>query len=136
MNITTLRNDLGVAGKVTLSKTAYPIEALLKVAYDFTGEFYVYIGENGENYEVNIAFADNRNPSADDVVSACGRFMNEVCDQAVRQIVLKETGAIREAIVSAAFAEASKGIYNKPTQVPGVNDKYKDDPLNILAQKG
>lgn len=62
--------------------------------------------------------------------------MNEVCDQAVRQIVLKETGAIREAIVSAAFAEASKGIDNKPTQVPGVNDKYEDDPLNILVQKG
>lgn len=55
MNIETLHNELGVAGKVTLSKTAYPIEALLKVAYDFTGEFYVYIGENGENYEVNIA---------------------------------------------------------------------------------
>ncbi|EFJ2515901.1 His-Xaa-Ser system protein HxsD [Escherichia coli] len=136
MNIETLHNELGVTGKVTLSKTAYPIEALLKVAYDFTGEFYIYIGENGENYEVNIAFVDNRNPSADDVVAMCGRFMNEVCDQTVRQIVLKETGAIREAIVSAAFVEASKGINNKPTLVPGVSDKYKDDPLNILVQKG
>ncbi|MDE9782890.1 His-Xaa-Ser system protein HxsD [Escherichia marmotae] len=136
MNIETLHNELGVTGKVTLSKTAYPIEALLKVAYDFTGEFYIYIGENGENYEVNIAFVDNRNPSADDVVAMCGRFMNEVCDQTVRQIVLKETGAIREAIVSAAFVEASKGINNKPTLVPGVSDKYKDDPLNILIQKG
>lgn len=136
MNITTHHNDLGVAGKVTLSKATYPTEALLKVAYDFTDKFYVYIGENGENYEVNIAFSDNRNPSADDVVATCGRFMNEVCDQVVRQIVLKETGAIREAIVSAAFAEAAKGIDNRKAQVPGANDKYKDDPLSILVQKG
>lgn len=136
MNIEISKNQLGTYGKLKLSKSAYSNETLLKASYHYTDKLYIFIAEDSYNYEVNMSLINQSDNVELSIV--CGEFINELADQEMRQTILKETGAIREAIVSAAFSEAAKGLSSTlPTRtVPKANHSYVDDKVDIIQLKG
>jgi His-Xaa-Ser system protein HxsD len=138
MDIEIIKSDLGIFGKVLLSKSAYSSEALIKVTYNFTDDLYIFISEDTNNYVVNITPIKDVTNINDVLLKACGKFINELADQEIRQIVLKETGHIRETIVAAAFSEAAKGLNPtmKTVNIPESKHSYLDDKLGIIELKG
>lgn len=138
MNIEIVENELGVFAKILFSKDVYAGNTLLKVSYNLTEKLYIFISENNNNYEVNISLKSDGSISKDNLMNACGEFMNELADQEMRQIVINETSNIRENIISYAFSEAAKGIRNelKSDSIPKSNNSYHEDKLNILNLKG
>lgn len=136
MTIEIINNELGTFGKCILSKSAYSSEILTKVAYNFTDESYVFISEDNHNYLVNLTLINENTKKS--VRELCGNFLNELVDQEMRQIVLNETGKIRETIISAAFSEAAKGLSPVISQpnVPKAKHSYVNDKMGILELKG
>ena len=106
--------------------------------YELTGQFFVLISEEHDNFCIHLTPKDtDANTSV--LKKACGELANNLIDQELRQIVIEETGAIRDAIVQKAFGEASKGIGIPPVKsqyTPDENHSYKEDKKNILELKG
>lgn len=139
MNIEVINHELGVIGKICISKSAYTSDVLMKVAYEFTDLFYVFISENDNNFIVNLSLKNIECGNAHTLLAkVCGDFVNNLIDQEMRSLVQAETKDIRDVIIKAAFSEAAKGIKytNTALKKPNLSLSYADDKLNILALRG
>ena len=139
MNIEVINHELGIIGKVFISKSAYIRETLIKVAYECTDYFYVFISEDDNNFIVHLSLKNNECGNAHTLLTkVCGDFVNNLIDQEMRFLVQAETKDIREVIIKAAFSEAAKGLKatNKALTKPNLALSYVDDKLDILSLRG
>src|SRR5437868_2532293 len=110
------------AAIVELDSTVYRLEAIKKAAYKFGDRCFVQI-DTDANRRVVITLTAKR-VLMDDVEQLAGEFRNEVLDQELREIVAKETEAVRNLLLAQAF---SKTALLDPT---GETADFRDDPLN------
>lgn len=100
----------------------YRLEAIKKAAYRFGGRCVAQI-EVVRPGCVRVTL-EPKNPG-DDVGMLVGEFRNEVLDQELREVVAKETEAIRNLIVVQAFSKTSL------LDADGETGDIEKDPLGI-----
>jgi len=91
-----------------LDPTIYGLEAIKKAAYKFADRASILIIREGANVVVAFDFAgpkfDKDTKRMDEVVAD---FSNELLDQDLREIVKKETSALRSVIIAHAFSQTT-----------------------------
>lgn len=85
--------------ELRFSKTMYSKQALIKAAYSFTNDYYVYLDSSDDYY---LVFITAKNGSSE--VDLENMFANEILFQTTRELVSKNTSNIRELILGRAFA--------------------------------
>src|SRR5471030_1729315 len=88
-------DSLGVYVRVSVDPKVFSETAILKTAYWFTDQYYLYLSNNRATELLDVEF---RLKQGDDIAKlkvACGEFCNAMLDQAVRQRVLDETAPVR-----------------------------------------
>jgi His-Xaa-Ser system protein HxsD len=91
-----------------LSCAAYPVEAILHVAYELASEAVIWLAPASEASDASvhlIAFAarpDGLGAPIDDRLSA--RFLDKLTDQTLRVMLRDSTAPIRNAVFDAAMA--------------------------------
>ena len=84
---------------IKVCKELYSKNSLLKAAYHFTDNYYIYLDTDEKYYVVDIKQKDSS------VEELCeGDFMNELLAQVTREEVFKKTSDIRSLILGRAFA--------------------------------
>lgn len=93
---------LGDLGTVTVDPALYTEQAVFRAAYWLTDRHYVFLDREGGRIRVEIR---NKPGTSADLQLACADFCNALVDFRLRDIVAKETGGIREALVKHAFLQ-------------------------------
>ncbi|MBD5326754.1 MAG: His-Xaa-Ser system protein HxsD [Bacteroides sp.] len=89
---------------LSLSKTLYSAEAIHASAYKYSGEYFVYLSEREDRYE--ILFERKNEESIDDVTIK--NICNDLIDQQIRVETENRFGHIRNLIVEEAFKPVTK----------------------------
>jgi His-Xaa-Ser system protein HxsD len=126
-------DSLGVYVRVSVDPKVFSETAVLKTAYWFTDNYYLYLANNRVNGLLDVEF---RLKQGDDIAKlkvACGEFWNAMLDQAVRQRVLEETAPVRDTLLKKAFFEAKLalpgGVASNETHLPAGAQSYSEDPV-------
>ncbi len=132
-------DELGVYVRVSVDANVFGQTAVLKTAYWFTDHHYLFLAFNPSTGLLDVEFRPkNPNPSLDSLKAACGEFWNHLLDQAVRQKVLEETSAVRDALLRKAFFEAKAslppGIVSNEVRLPNSGQTSRDDPVGAGSQ--
>jgi His-Xaa-Ser system protein HxsD len=110
--------------RIYFDKEIYSRDALVKAAYTFIDDLYVYLSQDEENYIVDISVKD----VAKQISNIEDKFKNEMLLQCARQIVYSDTKDIRKMILARAMA--STIIENKPKVYS--SNKINSEPDEIL----
>ena len=103
---------------ITVPKKIYEKTALLKTAYHFINDYYVFIDCNETEYIVSMRC---KNESADDKIA--DKFLNELLAQTVRLHVYNQTHTIRELLLGRAMASTMVQTEYSPLPQNTANDK-------------
>jgi len=129
---------LGVYVRVSVDPKVYSETAVLKTAYWFTDQYYLYLASNRDTGFLELELRLKQGESLEPLKAACGQFWNKLLDQEVRQRVLEETSPIREQLLKKAFFEAKaplpSGVVSNEASVPKPNQNYLDDPIGAGHQ--
>jgi len=131
-------DELGVYVRVSVDPKVFSETAVLKTAYWFTDQYYLFLASNRETSFLEIELRLKQGESLEQLKSACGEFWNKLLDQEVRQRVLVETSPVREQLLKKAFFEARAplppGAVSDETKVPKPGQSYSDDPARAGRQ--
>jgi His-Xaa-Ser system protein HxsD len=131
------KDELGVYARVCVDPSLYSLTAILKTAYWFTDQCYLYLVNRPPLVEVE--FRLKQDDSEDALKKFCGQFLNNLLDQAVRQKVLEETSSVRDTLLKKAFFDAklslNHGVVSDESHLPKQDQSFRDDPLNISGLK-
>ena len=97
-------DTLGEYAHVLIDRALYGDTAIFKTAYWFTDRFYIFLDSTPDN-RLSVELRPKVSAPPTDLQSACAEFCNSLVDFHVRALVLKETHAVREALVTKAFME-------------------------------
>ena len=108
--------------QITISKELYSRQVLLKAAYHFTDNYYVFLDSDKERYIVEIT------PKLDNGTEEVSvkEFSNELIAQAARESVFQETEEIRKLILGRAFAST---IIEERPKAEETEETSEDDSL-------
>jgi len=95
--------DGSEVARLVVDTALYTLGALFRTCYTFTDRCYIFLQQHG-SHEVVVEF--RKSDSSVALADVIGAFANELINQRVRAEIAHETRAIRERIVSQAFAEA------------------------------
>lgn len=107
---------------VELDLSVYRLDAIKKAAYRFGGRCFTSI-ELPEASTARVTLTPRGGPEL--LEQLAGEFRNEVLDQELREVVAKETEAIRNLIVVQAFSKTSL------LDAEGESGSVEVDPLDI-----
>lgn len=131
-------DELGVYVRVSVDPKVFSETAILKTAYWFTDQYYLFLAHNRDTGLLDVEFRLKQGDSVEKLRAACGEFWNGLLDQAVRQRVLEETAAVRETLLRKAFFEAKaplpKGTSSDESHLPTTGQTYLDDPVKADRQ--
>lgn len=126
-------DDLGVFVQVSVDPVVYSETAILKTAYWFTDFFYLFLAKNRDTGLLDVELRLKEGDAVEKLNAACGEFWNRLLDQEVRQMVLGETSAVRDALITKAFFEAKKPmpavIVSDESRLPNTGQSYLEDPV-------
>lgn len=91
---------------LSLDTAIYSLEAIKKSAYKFADRASVIINPSSGS-KVTVTFAANGNISEDQRKQILTEFSNELLDQDLREIIKRETGPLRNAILAHAFSKTT-----------------------------
>ena len=133
-----LISEFGAVATISVSKKTYRKNVIIKVLYECTDRLFVLVSEDNDNFLIKISAKDPSCTDVTELYKECGKLVNNLADQELRQIVIEETGKIRDVIIQKAFSEAAKGITNKllDSDLPRYDQSYKSDKKNIMKIKG
>jgi His-Xaa-Ser system protein HxsD len=110
---------------VELDTNIYRLTAIKKATYKFGDRYHTRIVKTSAN-KVKVVFkSKNEKAKVEDANTLSGEFCNEVLDQELREIVAKETEAVRNLLLAQAFSATSLLDSN------GDDGDYISDPKNI-----
>jgi len=127
-------DDFGVFARISVDPNIFSETAVLKTAYWFTDQYYLFISKRKETglLEVELRLKEE-GTSIDKLKAACGEFCNNLLDQEIRQKVIKETSVVRDTLIKKAFFEAKAPLTVKvasnESHLPNSSQSYKDDPV-------
>jgi His-Xaa-Ser system protein HxsD len=93
--------------RLTIDDELYSTEVIFRTCYLFTDRCYLFLSVDPHGAIV-VDFR-LKPASSEDADALIGDFGNELLNQRIRATLAEETGAIRELIVTQAFAEAEFG---------------------------
>ena len=128
-------DELGVYARVCIDPSVFSQVSVLKTAYWFSDRFYLYLARTTDE-RLLVEFRQKNLGTPEDLTSACREFCTSLVDHAVRQHVLTETSAVRDALIRKAFFDVQSPDASLKAQanerfVPRENQSYRDDPLSI-----
>ena len=97
-------DTLGEYAHVLIDRELNGDTAIFKTAYWFTDRFYIFLDSTPDN-RLSVELRPKASSSPTDLQATCAEFCNSLVDFRVRAMVLKETHAVREALVTKAFME-------------------------------
>lgn len=126
-------DELGVFAQTSVDPSVFSETAILKTAYWFTDEFFLFLAKNLGTGLLEVEFRLKEGDDTERLKAACGAFSNHLLDQEVRQKVLSETAAVRDALIKKAFFDArieapSSTVCNEANR-PVAGQSYLDDPV-------
>jgi len=107
-------DELGSFAVIRINRALYSDVAIFKTAYWFTDRFYLFL-DTSEDGRIVLELRAKNLSQPPDLQVGCAEFCNSLIDFRVRDIVLGETGSVRDALVAKAFME---GVPNPG--LPGV----------------
>lgn len=110
-------DSLGEYAQVLIDRQLYGDAAIFKAAYWFTDRFYVYL-QSASDDRLILELRSKSLPQSHDLRAACAEFCNSLIDFRVRGIVLNETSAVRDALITKAFMEGVPKPRPEMTQAP------------------
>lgn len=126
-------DELGVFARVSVDPNVFSEVAILKTAYWFTDQYYLFLAKNKSSGLLEVEFRLKQGDSLDQLKTACGEFWNNLLDQEVRQKVLLETAPLRDTLLKKAFLEAKSplppGIISDESHLPQAGQVFRDDPV-------
>ncbi|MEK6371970.1 MAG: His-Xaa-Ser system protein HxsD [Acidobacteriota bacterium] len=115
-------DDVAHSAVMSVDLGVYTSEALFRVLYRFTGEYFVYVAQREANsVDVYLTVKDSEAQAAE----VAGRFANALVDERVRRDIAAETRSVRELLVAEALAAADL------LDDSGTEADYHDDPRRI-----
>lgn len=87
--------------RILYPKELYSKEALLKAAYHFTDNYYIYLGVEGDSFFVDFSAKGN---AAIDSDMLQNQFKNEILAQVIHQSISSETSDLRKLLVARALS--------------------------------
>lgn len=126
-------DSLGAYATANVDTEVYGETVLLKTAYWFTDQYYLFLTADKNNNSINVEFRLKQGDSVEKLKEACAEFCNSLLDQSVRQRVLEETSAIRDSLIRKAFFEGKapnpKEVISDETHLAQTGQSYRDDPV-------
>jgi len=110
-----------------LQQAVYPTIAVLKTAFIFIDDYYIYLSMD----ESELVVTMKRKSSAAVSESVVGEFYNEMLNQLIRLYVSNETKHIRELIIARAIHNAC--LESETAEAPPISDQ-SDYHLNDIIQ--
>jgi His-Xaa-Ser system protein HxsD len=88
-----------------IDATVYSLDAIKKTAYKFADRASVIIKSTGQTISVTFNFVGEH--AKGDPNQVLSDFCNELLDQDLRDVVKKETAALRNVLIAHAFSRSS-----------------------------
>ena len=131
-------DGLGVFTRVSVDPKVFSEAAILKTAYWFTDQHYLFVAKNPSTGMFDVEFRLKEGDSLDKLKAACGEFWNNMLDQEVRQKVLGETATMRDTLIKKAFFEARaalpEAVVSDESHLTQPAQSYHDDPVRVSQQ--
>jgi His-Xaa-Ser system protein HxsD len=126
-------DQFGDLATLEIETSLYGEVPVFKAAYWFTDRFFVHLRRSGAE-TIMVELRHKGEGTAEELSRALSEFCNSLIDFKLRQVVLGETGAIREALVSKAFSEGLAGRRLGPAvsgerALPEPDDSYREDSI-------
>lgn len=117
--------------RILYSKELYSKEALLKAAYHFTDNYYIYLGVEGDSFFADFSSKD-ASPIDSDALQ--NQFKNEILAQVIHQSISNEASDLRKLLVARALSstmvDEEDPVDNEPE---AVNEEFLNE-LSAIAK--
>lgn len=113
-----------------LNKDIYNIKTIMKAAYNFIEDFYIFLNYVDSNIEVVLESKEQK--SSEEMKRYKGEFHNELLRQNIRFIVAKDTKNIRKLVMGRALYDTCIE-YDEPKEEIEENSSKLKDEFDILA---
>ena len=113
--------------RILYSKELYSKEALLKAAYHFTDNYYIYLGVEGDSFFVDFSSKED-SPIDSDALQ--NQFKNEILAQVIHQSISNETSDLRKLLVARAL---SSTMVDEEDPVDNEPETMNEESLNELS---
>jgi His-Xaa-Ser system protein HxsD len=127
-------DELGVFAQAGVDPGVFSEIAILKTAYWFTDQYYLFLSKNRSTGLIDVEFRLKQGDDPEKLKAACGEFWNSLLDQEVRQKVLSETTVVRDALIKKAFFDARapgpETVVSDESRRPMAGQSYIDDPVH------
>lgn len=113
--------------RILYSKELYSKKALLKAAYHFTDNYYIYVGVEGDSFFVDFSTKDESLIDSDKLQN---QFKNEILAQVIHQSISNETSDLRKLLVARAL---SSTMVDEEDPVDNEPETMNEESLNELS---
>lgn len=113
--------------RILYSKELYSKEALLKAAYHFTDNYYIYLGVEGDSFFVDFS---SKEGAPIDSGALQNQFKNEILAQVIHQSISNETSDLRKLLVARAL---SSTMVDEEDPVDNEPETMNEESLNELS---
>ena len=114
--------------RILYSKELYSKEALLKAAYHFTDNYYIYLGVEDNSFSVDFSTKDDSSIDSDALQN---QFKNEILAQVIHQSISTETSDLRKLLVARAL---SSTMVDEEENIPdNAPENMSEESLNELS---
>jgi His-Xaa-Ser system protein HxsD len=110
-------DTLGEYAQVLIDRDLYGDTAIFKTAYWFTDRFYIFLDSTPDK-RLSVELRPKVASPPTSLQAACAEFCNSLVDFRVRGMILNETQAVREALVTKAFMEGIPKTQSEDGQSP------------------
>jgi len=127
-------DEFGVYAQASVDPVIFSETAILKTAYWFTDQYYLFLSKNKNTGLLDVEFRLKQGDDLDKLKVACGEFWNSLLDQEVRQKVITETSVVRDELIKKAFFDARApkpiGVVSDESHLPISGQSYIEDPVH------
>lgn len=113
--------------RILYSKELYSKKALLKAAYHFTDNYYIYVGVEGDSFFVDFSTKDESLIDSDKLQN---QFKNEILAQVIHQSISNQTSDLRKLLVARAL---SSTMVDEEDPVDNEPETMNEESLNELS---
>ncbi|MCB8818321.1 His-Xaa-Ser system protein HxsD [Desulfosporosinus shakirovi] len=122
----------------SIDERIYPLSVIMKTAYVFIDEFYLYLNYLEPNI-IQVELKPKKEMSSSKLEDTIGEFNNELLNQTIRLEVFSKTKGIRELIFARALHSASIQL-DEPQVLQNIEKTesssltHEEDDLSRIAQ--
>lgn len=114
--------------RILYSKELYSKKALLKAAYHFTDNYYIYVGVEDDSFFVDFSTKDESLIDSDKLQN---QFKNEILAQVIHQSISDATSDLRKLLVARAL---SSTMADEEESIPNnESETMSEEALNELS---